>query len=55
MEWYILAGLIGLVIAIIIIAIRLTKNKEEDIFESAGNRIKSIGACCKKLFGNKGA
>lgn len=49
MEWWTIAGIIGLIIGLFII---FRKKKNEDIFESAGNRIKKIGLCCKKLFGD---
>ncbi len=47
MEWW-----VWLIITIVIILIAwtiLNKRKEEDIFESAGNRLKSLGACCRKI------
>lgn len=46
---WILLGL--MVILLIFLLIKIFKrNGEEDIFESAGNRIKKLGACCSKLF-----
>jgi hypothetical protein len=54
MEWYIWSIIFILVIIIFLFLRRIfNKSGNEDIFESAGNRMKKIGSCCAKLFGGK--